>query len=56
VRDQVWAWIKARDQRVLKDGTLLESEADNVAEVERRVGQFFEQRLPLLRSFGVVRG
>jgi SAM-dependent methyltransferase len=56
VRDQVWAWIKARDQRVLKDGTLLESEADNVAEVERRVGQFFEQRLPLLRSFGVVPG
>ena len=54
LRDQVWAWIKARDQRVLKDGNLLESEADNVSEVERRVGQFLEQRLPLLRSFGVV--
>ncbi len=56
LRDQVWAWIKARDQRVLKDGNLLEGEADNVAEVERRVGQFLDQRLPLLRQLGVLKG
>ena len=55
LRDRVWTLIKARDQRVLKDGKPLESDADNVAEVERRVGQFLEQRLPLLRSFGAVR-
>lgn len=54
VRDQVWARIKARNQRVIKDGQALELEADNVAEVERRVGQFLEHSLPLLRRLGVI--
>ncbi|MGZ5893642.1 MAG: methyltransferase, partial [Caldimonas sp.] len=54
VRDAVWAQLKGQNRRLLKEGRPLESDADNLAEMERRVGQFLTHRLPLLRRLGVV--
>ena len=54
VRDLVWTQLKAQNRRLLREGRPLESDADNLAETERRIGQFFEYRLPLLRRQGVV--
>ena len=54
LRDLVWSRLKAQNKRLLKDGQPLESEADNIAEVEWRVGQLLDHRLPLLRRLGVI--
>lgn len=54
VRDCVWAQLKAQNRRLLKEGRPLDSDADNLAEMELRVGQFLAHRLPLLRRLGAV--
>ena len=54
IRDFVWAKFKAKDQRLVKDGQQIEAEADNLVELERRVRNFLQHRLPLLRRLGVV--
>ncbi|MEO8524420.1 MAG: class I SAM-dependent methyltransferase [Caldimonas sp.] len=54
VRDFVWARLKAQNKRLINDGVPIESEADNLAETERRVGNFLDQRLPLLQRLGVI--
>ncbi len=54
LRDGVWACLKALNKRLLKDDKPIEAEADNVAEVERRVEGFLAHRLPVLRRLGVV--
>ncbi len=56
LRDFVWARIKAQNKRVMKDGKPLESDADNLAQVEWQIGEFLDRRLPLLRRLGVVAG
>lgn len=56
VRDFVWAQLKAQNKRLLRDGRPLDGDADNLAEVERRVCGFLDHRLPLLRRLGVVAG
>ena len=54
LRDLAWARLKAQNKRLLRDGKPLESEADNIAEVEWRVGRFLDRRLPLLRRLGAI--
>ena len=54
LRDLTWARLKAQNKRLLRDGKPLESEADNIAEVEWRVGRFLDRRLPLLRRLGAI--
>ena len=54
LRDFVWARIKAQNKRVMKDGKALESDFDNLAQVELQIDQFLDRRLPLLRRLGVV--
>lgn len=54
LRDLSWARLKAQNKRLLRDGKPFESDADNIAEMEWRVAQFLERRLPLLRRLGVV--
>ena len=54
LRDSVWARLKSLNKRLLKEGQPLTTEAENIAEVERRVEGFLAHRLPLLRRLGVV--
>ena len=48
--------FKAQDKRLAKDGQAIQGEAENLAELERRIRGFIAERLPLLRSLGVVEG
>ena len=52
-RDHWWHDLD-RDVSEVFPAEPLDSEADNVAEVERRVQGFLAHRLPLLRRIGVV--
>ncbi len=46
--------LAARNQRVVKDGKVLETDAENQAEVRTRVERFRSGRLPVLRQLGVA--
>ncbi len=50
----VWPIFKAQNRRMKKDGSVLESEAENVAELERRIAEFVRERYPVLRKLQVV--
>jgi SAM-dependent methyltransferase len=54
IRDFVWAQLKAQDKCLIKEGRPLEGDADNLAELERRVRSVLDRRLPLLRRLGVI--
>ncbi|GAA5236838.1 methyltransferase domain-containing protein [Verticiella sediminum] len=46
--------LLAQNQRLLRDGKLLEDDAEHTAEMERRHRDFRELRLPVLQRLGVV--
>lgn len=50
----VWQVLKPQNVKMLRDGKLLESEADNLAELARASRAFVGKRLPVLRALGVV--
>lgn len=50
----VWQVLKPQNVKMLRDGKLLESEADNLAELARTSRAFVNKRLPVLRALGVV--
>lgn len=49
-----WEAYKAHDQRALKDGKPLESEADNLAFLQEEAKQFAAKRLPILKALGIA--
>ena len=50
----VWQRMVRLGERIIKNGQMLEAEADNVAELEAMLGEFLDQRLPLLKALGVA--
>lgn len=50
----VWSYFAPEGSRALKDGKPLETEAENLAELERLAGEFTEKRLPILKTLGIA--
>lgn len=44
---KVWGVIQSQGRRMIKDGQILESEADNLQELKRQIGEMLERRLPI---------
>jgi len=54
ITDFVWKRFKEQNKRLIKEGKRIEDEADNIAELETRVHDFTQQRLPVLKQLGVI--
>ena len=52
--EYAWQVLASQNQRILKDGRPLESETDNVAELNEQAKEFADQQLPILENLGVV--
>lgn len=50
----VWQVLRSQGVRVMRQGQALDSDADNLAELERMARAFVDKRLPVLRALGVV--
>lgn len=50
----VWKALSSQGQRVLKDGKLLQDEAENMAELRSRYAGFLAKRLPVLRQLSIA--
>lgn len=50
----VWELFAVQGQRVLKDGLLLETAAENLAELHALAGSFASKRLPILKALRIV--
>jgi SAM-dependent methyltransferase len=49
-----WDLLSAQGQRVIKDGTTLETEEENLAELTREAGEFVDVRLPILKMLQIA--
>jgi molybdopterin converting factor small subunit len=52
--DQAWGWLKMQGQLLVKDGQTIESEEDNLRELNEQAQTFLEQQLPILQSAGIA--
>lgn len=50
----VWGIFKENDERVLKDGKVVETEEDNLREIRASYDAFHQKAMPLLKAMGVV--
>jgi hypothetical protein len=50
----VWDTLAAQGQRVIKDGKLLETPDENLAELSKQAEEFAERRAPILKALGVA--
>lgn len=50
----VWDLFKGQNQRLLKDGKVLDSEQDNLVELNARYEAFLAKRLPVLQQLGIA--
>ena len=50
----VWQLMSRLGERVVKNGEKIMSDDANIVELERALGEFITQRVPLLRTLGVV--
>ncbi len=50
----VWNVLAAQGQRIMKDGKALESEADNLAELQQQAEVFVHKQLPVLKALGIA--
>ncbi|UZK65035.1 class I SAM-dependent methyltransferase [Sphingomonas sp. M1-B02] len=50
----VWDNLRARNERLLKDGKPLASDEENIADLKLRGAEFVAKRVPILRSLGIV--
>ena len=50
----VWKTLLAQGQRLLKDGTPIIAEEENIAELNRQAAAFAEKNLPVLQALGVA--
>lgn len=51
---QVWQILAAQGQTILKEGKVLESAEENLAELTSQVTTFAEKQLPILKALQVV--
>ncbi len=49
-----WEALKSQGQRLVKSGKTIESEADNLKELQAQAAQFESARLPVLRALGIA--
>lgn len=52
--DFVYQWLSAQSQKVIKDNQILETEAENRAELLRLAEEFSTQQLPILKALEIV--
>ncbi len=50
----VWQILSANGQLIVKSGTTLQSEADNMAELSEQATLFIQQQLPILQAVGIA--
>lgn len=50
----VWQILAAQNQRLTKEGKVIESAEDNLAELTGQAQEFAEKRLPVLKALGVA--
>ncbi|MCC8997091.1 MAG: methyltransferase regulatory domain-containing protein [Nitrosomonas sp.] len=49
-----WQHLSASNQRIIKNGVTIESDEDNVAELNLQAKEFFEKRLPILKALQIA--
>lgn len=49
-----WSILHSQNQRLIKDGKTIESEEENVKELNRQANDFATKRIPILKALGVV--
>ena len=49
-----WAILSAQNQKLLKEGTTLESDAENIAELTRQATEFNHKRLAVLKALQIA--
>jgi hypothetical protein len=49
-----WTVLKAQGQKVLKDGSVLATDEENLSELRSQAQRFIDRRLPVLRALKVV--
>jgi SAM-dependent methyltransferase len=50
----VWQILNSQGQRIVKEGTPLEAEDDNLAELTSQAQAFAEKQLPILKALGIA--
>ena len=50
----VWRLMSRLGERIIKNGEKIMSDDETIAELERALGEFIDQRVPLLRALGIV--
>ena len=50
----VWNILKSQDQRLVKDGKPVDSPESNIAELNMRLADFEQKRLPVLQQLGIA--
>jgi hypothetical protein len=50
----VWGILQAQGQKLVKEGRTLETEEENLAELNEQARKFGEKQVPVLRALGVV--
>ncbi|MDO7252432.1 class I SAM-dependent methyltransferase [Helicobacter cappadocius] len=51
----IWETLKSQNQKIIKKGEVIESEEDNIKEIEALVRDF-EKKLPILKNLKILRG
>ena len=49
----VWDFLKIQGQKIVKDGKMLDTEEENVAELKERARLFVEKAAPILAMLGI---
>src|SRR5262245_33482672 len=49
----VWQVLSAQGHRVLKDGTALQSEQENLAELKQQAETFLDKQMPIMKALGI---
>ncbi|MGH8809802.1 MAG: hypothetical protein ACREX0_18165 [Noviherbaspirillum sp.] len=50
----VWSLLAAQGQKIVKDGTPLETAEENIAELTEQAGIFAEKYLPILKALQIA--
>jgi hypothetical protein len=50
----VWGILQAQDQKLVKEGKTLETDEQNLAELNEQARVFGEKQVPVLRALGML--
>jgi hypothetical protein len=51
---KAWALLSSHNQKLLKEGKILESDEDNLAEILRQANEFSAKRMPIIKALQVI--